>query len=78
MFLISANKRFHSFMSLDICSVCSEIVKNIQQAISCDCCFHWEHARCMFISRTEYGISGTINEAWFCSYCLSNSLFLIV
>jgi len=28
------------------------------------------HAKCTFISSTAYGILGTINDAWFCSYCL--------
>jgi len=57
-------------MSLDICSICSKIVKNNQQVVSCDCCLHWIHAKCMLISSTEYGILGSINEAWFCSSCL--------
>ena len=52
------------------CKICTKIVKNGQNSISCDGCNNWFHQKCSRISNKEFKIFCTNkNKKYFCDFC---------
>ena len=53
------------------CDICSKVVRMRDNALQCDNCEKWVHAKCCHIPVTEYRELANSSEDWFCPDCIS-------
>lgn len=56
-------------MSDDDCVICTETVKDEDEALCCDACEKWSHRECLKISKTSYKKLEKSNKSWKCDKC---------
>ena len=55
------------------CGICKKPVAVTHNAINCDLCLEWVHAKCNYIYKTSYNNLKICDEPWYCKKCIQNN-----